>query len=165
MKRTSAPSDGNCLRSANSVTSSARDRRGYELIARQADAPVVPVWLDQLWGSIFSFYGGKFFKKIPRQIPYPVCVAFGKPLSPDEADIGTVRRELLALGEFCYQQRPRSARLRADCAAGGRAGRAGVAGSIVGLDLFVLRRQVFQKNSAADSVSGLRRVWQTAQPG
>jgi len=32
-----------------------RLRRGYELIARHANAAVVPVWLDQLWGSIFSF--------------------------------------------------------------------------------------------------------------
>jgi acyl-[acyl-carrier-protein]-phospholipid O-acyltransferase/long-chain-fatty-acid--[acyl-carrier-protein] ligase len=27
-----------------------RLRRGYELIARSAKCPVVPVWLDQLWG-------------------------------------------------------------------------------------------------------------------
>src|SRR4029453_18153555 len=32
-----------------------RLQRGYELIARHANAQVVPVWLDQLWGSIFSF--------------------------------------------------------------------------------------------------------------
>jgi acyl-[acyl-carrier-protein]-phospholipid O-acyltransferase/long-chain-fatty-acid--[acyl-carrier-protein] ligase len=38
-----------------------RLRRGYELIARTAKCPVVPVWLDQLWGSVFSFAGGKFF--------------------------------------------------------------------------------------------------------
>ena len=82
-----------------------RLKRGYELIARAADAPIVPVWLDRLWGSIFSFYGGKFFRKIPRQIPYPVTVAFGDPLPPD-ADIARVREELLALGERCYSQRP-----------------------------------------------------------
>src|SRR5215813_4111545 len=46
-------------------------RRGYELIARRAEAPVVPVWLDQLWGSIFSFQGGRFFRKWPRHFPYP----------------------------------------------------------------------------------------------
>src|SRR6266852_1242227 len=28
-----------------------RLRRGYELIAHHAKAPVVPVWLDRLWGS------------------------------------------------------------------------------------------------------------------
>ena len=45
-----------------------RLRRGYELIARHANAPVVPVWLDQLWGSIFSFQGGRFFTKFPKRI-------------------------------------------------------------------------------------------------
>src|SRR3984893_12438516 len=83
-----------------------RLRRGYELIARQASAPIVPVWLDQLWGSIFSYQGGKFFTKWPSRIPYRVTVAFGKPLSPDAADIATVREELLKLGELCYSRRP-----------------------------------------------------------
>jgi acyl-[acyl-carrier-protein]-phospholipid O-acyltransferase/long-chain-fatty-acid--[acyl-carrier-protein] ligase len=83
-----------------------RLRRGYELIAQHANAPVVPVWLDRLWGSIFSFQGGKFFTKWPREIPYRVTVAFGKPLEPAAADIATVREELLKLGEFCYSRRP-----------------------------------------------------------
>ncbi|MDB6146983.1 MAG: aas [Spartobacteria bacterium] len=83
-----------------------RLRRGYELIARQAGAPVVLVWLDQLWGSIFSFQGGRFFKKWPARIPYRVTVAFGKTLDADAADIATVREELLKLGEFCFSGRP-----------------------------------------------------------
>ena len=83
-----------------------RLRRGYEIIARQADAPVVPVWLDQLWGSIFSFKGGRFFTKFPKAVPYRVTVAFGKPLPADDADIPTLREQLLKLGEFCYSQRP-----------------------------------------------------------
>ena len=82
-----------------------RLKRGYELIARSAKCPVVPVWMDQLWGSIFSFEGGKFFVKWPRQIPYPVTIAFGEAIPHDEADIATVREEFLGLGEFCYQQR------------------------------------------------------------
>ena len=82
-----------------------RLRRGYELIAQHANAPVVPVWLDRLWGSIFSFQGGKFFTKLPKEIPYRVSVAFGKPLEPQKADIATVREELLKLGEFCYSRR------------------------------------------------------------
>src|SRR6266403_1021745 len=83
-----------------------RLRRGYELIARHENAPVVPVWLDQLWGSIFSFQGGRFFTKLPKRIPYHVTIAFGKPLNPEDADIATVREELLKLGEFCYSERP-----------------------------------------------------------
>src|SRR6266542_5851092 len=83
-----------------------RLQRGYKLIARYANAAVVPVWLDQLWGSIFSFQGGKFFRKLPKRIPYPVTVAFGNPLEADAADIATVREELLKLGEFCFSRRP-----------------------------------------------------------
>lgn len=80
-------------------------RRGYELFARQAEVPVVPVWLDELWGSIFSYQGGRFFAKWPRRFPYPVRVAFGEPLAPGEADIATLRERLLKLGEFCFSQR------------------------------------------------------------
>jgi acyl-[acyl-carrier-protein]-phospholipid O-acyltransferase/long-chain-fatty-acid--[acyl-carrier-protein] ligase len=83
-----------------------RLRRGYEIIARQAEAPVVPVWLGQLWGSIFSYEGGRFFTKWPKSIRSQVKVAFGEPLSADEADIAVVREQLLKLGEFCYSQRP-----------------------------------------------------------
>ena len=83
-----------------------RLQRGYELIARHANAQVVPVWLDQLWGSIFSFQGGRFFTKLPKRIPYPVTIAFGKPLEAEAADVATMREELLKLGEFCFSRRP-----------------------------------------------------------
>ena len=83
-----------------------RLRRGYQLITHHAKAPVVPAWLDQLWGSIFSFQGGRFFTKLPRKIPYRVTVAFGKPLDYETADMATVREELLKLGESCYSRRP-----------------------------------------------------------
>src|SRR5260370_15350558 len=82
-----------------------RLHRGYELIARHANAQVIPVWLDQLWGSIFSFQGGRFFTKFPKRIPYPVTVAFGKPLKAEAADIATAREELLKIGEFCFSRR------------------------------------------------------------
>src|SRR5213594_3161382 len=96
-----------------------RLQRGYELIARHANAQVVPVWLDQLWGSIFSFQGGRFFTKFPKRIPYPVTVAFGKPLDAKEADVATVREELLKLGEFCFSRRPSLDRhLAEDCVRG-----------------------------------------------
>ncbi len=55
-------------------------RPGFELIARRAGTPVIPVVLKGLWGSIFSYAGGRFFWKWPRRIPYPVEVLFGPPL-------------------------------------------------------------------------------------
>ena len=83
-----------------------RLRRGYELIAHAAECPVIPVWLDQLWGSIFSFQGGRFFKKMPKRVPYPVTILFGAPLAHDRADIALARQRMLELGEAAYQQRP-----------------------------------------------------------
>src|SRR6266699_4505898 len=83
-----------------------RLHRGYELIARHANAQVAPVWLDQLWGSIFSFQGGRFFTKFPKRFPYPLTIAFGEPLKAEAADVATMREELLKLGEFCFSRRP-----------------------------------------------------------
>jgi acyl-[acyl-carrier-protein]-phospholipid O-acyltransferase/long-chain-fatty-acid--[acyl-carrier-protein] ligase len=81
-------------------------RKGFELIARLAECEVVPVWLDGLWGSIFSFEGGRYFFKIPKRIPQLATIAFGKPIPGRSADIGLTRERLLELGEFCFQKRP-----------------------------------------------------------
>jgi acyl-[acyl-carrier-protein]-phospholipid O-acyltransferase / long-chain-fatty-acid--[acyl-carrier-protein] ligase len=83
-----------------------RLQRGYEMIARQAGCPVVPVFLDQLWGSIFSFRGGKFFRKWPKHFPYRATIAFGYPLPAEQATIARVHEELLKLGANCFEQRP-----------------------------------------------------------
>ncbi len=55
-------------------------RRGMERIMKGIDAPIVPVHLDGVWGSIFSYERGRFLWKLPQRIPYPVTVSFGKPL-------------------------------------------------------------------------------------
>jgi len=57
-------------------------RREFERIMEGVDAPVIPVCLDGVWGSIFSYQSGRFFWKVPRRLPYPVAVAFGQPLPP-----------------------------------------------------------------------------------
>lgn len=56
--------------------------RGLERIATVANVPIVPVALDRVWGSIFSFSGGRVFWKWPARIPYPIDVAIGAPLPP-----------------------------------------------------------------------------------
>lgn len=56
-------------------------RRGFERIMKNVDAPIIPVALDGVWGSIFSFEKGRFFWKLPRRLLQPVVVNFGKPLS------------------------------------------------------------------------------------
>src|SRR4051794_14346962 len=40
-----------------------RFKTGVLEMQRGTGAPIIPVWLDEIWGSIFSFRGGKFFWK------------------------------------------------------------------------------------------------------
>ena len=45
-------------------------KRGFEKIMQGLDnVPVIPVHLDRLWGSIFSFENGRFFWKWPKRVP------------------------------------------------------------------------------------------------
>jgi acyl-[acyl-carrier-protein]-phospholipid O-acyltransferase/long-chain-fatty-acid--[acyl-carrier-protein] ligase len=80
--------------------------RGFELMARRAGVPVVPVAHDGLWGSVFSFSDGQYLFKSPRLMRTAVCVAWGGPIPADRADAGTVREALLDLGCAAYAQRP-----------------------------------------------------------
>ncbi len=54
--------------------------RGLLKIIEGTEAPIIPAYLHGLWGSIFSFHGGKFFWKRPRKVPYPVTILFGTPI-------------------------------------------------------------------------------------
>lgn len=72
-------------------------KKGFELIARLAECPVLPVYMDSLWGSIFSFERFRYFNKKPKQFPYPVTVNFG-PVIPMENVAGdSVRAAILDL--------------------------------------------------------------------
>ncbi|MEE8303292.1 MAG: MFS transporter, partial [Candidatus Tectomicrobia bacterium] len=57
-------------------------KRGFERIMEGLDVPIIPVHLDRVWGSIFSFKDRHFWQKWPGRLPYPVTVSFGEPLSP-----------------------------------------------------------------------------------
>lgn len=81
-------------------------KRGFELMAKKAGVPVVPVSHDGLWGSVFSFSGNKYLFKAPRIMPTPVCVCFGEPIQPPQATAETVRRSLLDLGYEAFMERP-----------------------------------------------------------
>jgi acyl-[acyl-carrier-protein]-phospholipid O-acyltransferase/long-chain-fatty-acid--[acyl-carrier-protein] ligase len=84
-------------------------RKGYELMARMAgeNVRVQPVYQDGLWGSIFSFEGGRFFKKVPRALPYRVNVWFGEPMDAKVATAAKVREALMALSAEAFFGRRR----------------------------------------------------------
>src|SRR5262249_43743814 len=74
--------------------------RGFEQIIKNQEAPIIPVCLDELWGSIFSFYGDRTLWKWPRMVPYPLTVAFGKPMPPT-ASATEVRSAVHKLAADC----------------------------------------------------------------
>lgn len=55
--------------------------RGFEQIVKRHPAPIIPICLEQAWGSIFSYRGGKLIWKWPQVVPYPVTVAYGQPMA------------------------------------------------------------------------------------
>jgi acyl-[acyl-carrier-protein]-phospholipid O-acyltransferase/long-chain-fatty-acid--[acyl-carrier-protein] ligase len=81
-------------------------RRGLERIMKGVEVPIIPVNLDGVWGSIFSFERGRFLWKMPRRIPYPVTVSFGQPMPPTTTAI-EVRRAVQDLQAEAFQQRKR----------------------------------------------------------
>ncbi len=81
-------------------------RRGFELMVRQADVPVVPAYLDGLWGSIFSFKDGRFFSKRPRLARPSVRVRFGELIPAAEANATRIREAMLAAGSEAFLSRP-----------------------------------------------------------
>lgn len=79
-------------------------RRGFERIMKDLDAPVIPVCLEGVWGSIFSFEQQRFVWKWPKRIPYPVTVSYGRPL-PAGAAPADVRRVVQELGSDAWRHR------------------------------------------------------------
>jgi acyl-[acyl-carrier-protein]-phospholipid O-acyltransferase/long-chain-fatty-acid--[acyl-carrier-protein] ligase len=79
-------------------------KRGMEKIVEGMDVPVVPVHLDRLWGSVFSFERGHFFWKLPRQVPYPVTVSFGAAM-PAGSSAHEVRQAIQELSAAAVEHR------------------------------------------------------------
>lgn len=71
-------------------------QRGFEQIVKRSPAPIVPICVDHVWGSIFSYQGGKFFWKLPKLLPYTVYVSAGKPMPPTAGPF-TVRQAIQKL--------------------------------------------------------------------
>jgi acyl-[acyl-carrier-protein]-phospholipid O-acyltransferase/long-chain-fatty-acid--[acyl-carrier-protein] ligase len=78
---------------------------GFELIARRAACPVIVAQMDGLWGSIFSFAGGRYFTKWPERIGRNVTVSFSEPLPFIEATTDRVREMVLDMGARAFEMR------------------------------------------------------------
>ncbi len=79
-------------------------RRGLEKIVRGRSAPIIPVHLDRVWGSIYSRSGGRFLSKLPETFPYPITVTFGEPL-PSDTPAHNVRIAVQELATRAWEYR------------------------------------------------------------
>src|SRR5262245_49351446 len=77
-------------------------RKGMERIVRGLDAPIIPINLHGVWGSIFSYERERFLWKAPRRMPYRVTVSFGKWL-PSTATSAEVRRAVQELHAAAFE--------------------------------------------------------------
>lgn len=85
-------------------------RRELERIMEGVEAPIIPVCLDGVWGSIFSYQQGRFFWKVPRHIPYPVTISFGKPM-PSTATAFELRTTIQELSTEAWPHRRKAMKL------------------------------------------------------
>jgi acyl-[acyl-carrier-protein]-phospholipid O-acyltransferase/long-chain-fatty-acid--[acyl-carrier-protein] ligase len=75
----------------------AKFNKGFEKIARNSGCPIIPAYIGNLWGSIFSYHRGKPGFKRPLHLPYPVSVRFGIPL-PTDTPAEEAQRVIAELG-------------------------------------------------------------------
>jgi len=89
-----------CLFAEGRVTRSGQLQsftRGVLSLVRGIDVPVIPVFLDELWGSMFSYRGGRLFGRWPSQWPHRVSFWFGPPINHPNS-VRQVREAVQQLG-------------------------------------------------------------------
>ena len=56
---------------------------GIQKITKGTDAPIIPMWMEGMWGSLFSFSEGKFFFKRPKNFRRKLTLHIGSALATD----------------------------------------------------------------------------------
>ncbi len=79
-------------------------RKGFERIMKNVNAAIIPVNLDRVWGSIFSYQKGRFLWKMPRLSFQPITVSFGKAM-PGQSSSESVRQAVQELATDAYVYR------------------------------------------------------------
>ena len=85
-------------------------RRGLERIMKDVGAPIIPMHLDRVWGSLLSFSNQRWLLKLPKRIPWPVTVSFGSRM-PGTATAAEVRQAVLDLASDAWRHRKEDAPL------------------------------------------------------
>ncbi len=81
-------------------------QRGLQRIVKGRTTPIIPVHLDRLSGSVFSPANPR---RLPRRIPYPMTISFGKPLPP-ETSLFDMRQAIRQLDQEAWAFRKEDCR-------------------------------------------------------
>ena len=77
-------------------------KRGLEWLLERVDAPILPVHIDGLWGSLLSHSEGRYFTKWPRLFRRTVTLTYGRPLpvgtTPDVARLALQELSAVSVG-------------------------------------------------------------------
>ncbi len=82
-------------------------RKGLKTILKNSDAQIIPIFMDQVWGSIFSYYGGRFVTKIPPKLIRPLTIVIGEPLN-SAISPAKLRLAIQGLEPIAWEQRKKS---------------------------------------------------------
>ena len=94
-----------CIFAEGSITRTGnllKFKRGLERIASQVNCPIVPIYLDGVWGSIFSFERGRFLFKFPKRLLEPITVWIGKAM-PSTSTANEVRQAMQQLSVDAFR--------------------------------------------------------------
>ncbi len=72
-------------------------RPGIERLLEARPAPVIPVALQGLWGSMFSRKGGRAFFKLPRKLFARIGLVLGDPIPAAQAKADVLEKKVLEL--------------------------------------------------------------------
>jgi acyl-[acyl-carrier-protein]-phospholipid O-acyltransferase/long-chain-fatty-acid--[acyl-carrier-protein] ligase len=74
--------------------------RVLKQILKRSSVPIIPVCLNHVWGSLFTYQGDKLLSKWPQVLPYPVSIAFGPPM-PSATRAIAIRQAIQELSADC----------------------------------------------------------------
>ncbi len=72
-------------------------KKGIERIIAETPVPVVPMALNNLWGSLFSRYNKKLIKRRPRKFMAKVELTVGDPVPPEQVTAEYLQQLVTAL--------------------------------------------------------------------
>ena len=96
-----------CIFAEGSVSRSGmmRDfKSGFTRILENTEYPLIPAYIGGAWGSIFSYYHGRLFARMPIRIPYPVTLVYGEPMPPNSS-VTAVRVRVQELSTVYFDDR------------------------------------------------------------